>query len=116
VSVKSREVAIEAAVQAWCKKYEIRESDPMRGIAEIFEIYLGHQNSDSQTGGQAWIEAFGESVDVLNQRIKGFTKAATDLSSRIQGFQSGDPVGSWSAIFKGGLLFAAGLAAGRFLL
>ena len=120
MSIKSREVAIQAAVQAWCKKYDIRETDPMRGIAEIFEIYLGAHDPESQTGRPDWFEEFSESLDALNQRVKGFTKLAAELSSRIRNLSPGESVSvqrsGWATLLSGALVFTVGLALGRFVL
>lgn len=120
MNAKSREEAIQTAVLAWAKKYDIQDTDPMRGIAEIFEIYLGPYDPAAQTVEPTWFEEFCEALDIQNQRIKGFTKAATELSSRIQGLHSANTGGCRSdrlaGLFNGSLVFAAGIAVGRFLL
>lgn len=80
------ELALKNAVLEWQKKYGIRDGDPLLASLELFHIYLrithpaaGQQGSRSPT-----FEDFRASVELLDQRSKGFAKQAGELIQELR--------------------------------
>lgn len=80
------ELALKNAVLEWQKKYGIRDGDPLLASLELFHIYLrithppmGQQGLRSPT-----FEDFRASVELLDQRSKGFAKQAAELIQELR--------------------------------
>lgn len=116
------ELALKNAVLEWQKKYGIRDGDPLLASLELFHIYLRitHPPAGQQGSPAPTFEDFRASVELLDQRSKGFVKQAgelihelriaPDIQRRLRSYK----VTAILLTFIGA--FVSGLVIGKFLL
>ncbi len=116
------ELALKNAVLEWQKKYGIRDGDPLLASLELFHIYLRvtHPSAGQQGSRLPAFEDFRATVELLDQRSKGFSKQAgeliqelriaPDIRRRLRAYQAS----ALLLTFIGA--FVSGLVIGKFLL
>ena len=80
------ELALKNAVLEWQKKYGIRDGDPLLASLELFHIYLriSQPSAGQQASRPPTFEDFRASVELLDQRSKGFAKQAAELIQELR--------------------------------
>ncbi len=116
------ELTLKNAVLEWQKKYGIRDGDPLLASLELFHIYLRitHPPAEHQGSRPPTFDDFRASVELLDQRSKGFVKQAGELmqelriAPEIQRRLRSYKASALLFIFIGA--FSSGLLIGKFLL
>lgn len=116
------ELALKNAVLEWQKKYGIRDGDPLLASLELFHIYIHitHPPAGQQGSRPPTFDDFRASVELLDQRSKGFAKQAGEL---IQELRIAPDIQRRLRAYNASALlltfigaFATGLLVGKFLL
>ena len=117
-----RELELKNAVLEWQKKYGIQDGDPLLASLELFHIYLrlAHPQEGQPGSRPPTFDEFRASIELLDQRSKGFAKQAgeliqelriaPDIQRRLRAYK----VSALLLTFVGAL--AAGILIGKFLL
>ncbi len=116
------ELTLKNAVLEWQKKYGIRDGDPLLASLELFHIYfrITHPPAEHQGSRPPTFDDFRASVELLDQRSKGFVKQAGELmqelriAPEIQRRLRSYKASALLFIFIGA--FSSGLLIGKFLL
>lgn len=122
MNAEERNLALQNAVLEWQKKYGIRDGDPLLASLELFHIYLRvtHPSAGQQGSRLPAFEDFRATVELLDQRSKGFSKQAGEL---IQELRIGPDIRRRLRAYKASALLlifigalVSGLVIGKFLL
>ena len=108
-----REHALRIAVGDWQQRHGLSNHDPLLGVVELFEVFLGSLRRDAGGHSEKALEELCESADVLSQRVKSLSKQIDELVNGRRVPQEPDSKG-WLALTLGGVLFGAGVAIGKF--
>lgn len=83
---EQRDIALRTAVLEWQKKYSVQDGDPLLASLELFQIYLGSFQSSTRSDGAYFpsFEEFRESIELLDQRSKSFSKHADELLDALR--------------------------------
>lgn len=110
----SEPTAIDAAIEAWRTKYQVKENDPLAAALELVEIYLKHQVRfvAGPNESQPSYQEFRETVCLLERSAKALDAITKELieQSRLaaQRFKDAQPVSTAGLA----LLTASALLAG----
>ncbi len=112
-------LALRAGILQWQKKWGVTDGDPILACLELFEIYFNAMRPGGNGTKPPSFEEFRSSLEVLDQRGRGFTKQAGELIQELRAVPSLAKLRTFHAtalVVVGVAAFAAGLLAGRFLL
>lgn len=72
------------SILQWQKKYGVVDGDPILGCLELFEIYFSAIPREREVSPQPTFEEFRSSLELLDQRSKGFTKQAAEVIQEMR--------------------------------
>ena len=117
MNTEERNLALQNAVLEWQKKYGIRDGDPMLASLELFHIYLRTFEPSSTGQRSPTFEEFRESIELLDQRTKTFSKQAAELTQELRRFPDASRGGRWLFFWFIALTaLAVGIAIGKYVL
>ncbi len=113
-------LALRNSILQWQKKYGIVDGDPILACLELFEIYFSAIRPEGEGSRQPTFEEFRSSLELLDQRSKGFTKQAAEVIQEMRAvpdFRRRLRLYHVAALFcTAAAALAAGLLIGKFLL
>lgn len=113
-------LALRNSVLQWQKKYGVVDGDPILACLELFEIYFTTIRPKAEDSRPPTFEEFRSSLELLDQRSKGFTKQAAEVIQEMRAvpdFRRRFRVFHVVALFLATTAaWLAGLLAGKFLL
>ncbi len=80
----SLKLALRNSILQWQKKYGIVDGDPILACLELFEIYFSAIRPTSNDSRLPTFEEFRSSLELLDQRSKGFTKQAAEVIQEMR--------------------------------
>jgi hypothetical protein len=108
----NRDHALRIAVGDWQRRHGLSNHDPLLGVVELFEVFLGSLRREAGSRSEKVLDELCETVDVLSQRVKSLSKQIDELVNWRRVPQEPDSKG-WLALTLGGVVFGAGVAVGR---
>jgi len=84
VNDDSVRLALRNCILQWQKKYGVVDGDPILACLELFEIYFTAIRPKSSDSRPPTFEEFRSSLELLDQRSKGFTKQAAEVIQEMR--------------------------------
>ena len=118
MNAEHRALALQKAVLEWQKRCGLSDNDPLLGVVELFQLFFGSLETNRAILPEKAFEEFWDSVELLSQRTKMLSKQVLALSQILEKTDAGGASlwNGWCQLLLSALLFAAGIAAARFLL
>jgi hypothetical protein len=120
VNDDSVKLALRNSILQWQKKYGVVDGDPILACLELFEIYFTAIRPTRDDSRPPTFEEFRSSLELLDQRSKGFTKQAAEVIQEMRAvpdFRRRFRSYHLAALFLAtAAALLAGLLAGKFLL
>jgi hypothetical protein len=108
----NREQALRIAVGDWQRRHGLSNHDPLLGVVELFEVFLGSLDKEARFPSEKVWEELWDSVELLSQRVKALSKQIDELATTRDASQESESSGGL-AVLLGAVLFGTGLALGR---
>ncbi len=84
VNDDSVKLPLRNCILQWQKKYGVVDCDPILACLELFEIYFIAIRPKSSDSRPPTFEEFRSSLELLDQRSKGFTKQAAEVIQEMR--------------------------------
>ncbi|TLD71345.1 hypothetical protein FEM03_07385 [Phragmitibacter flavus] len=75
---------VRAGVIRWQQKYGIADGDPALACLELFDLYVASLRERKTDTTPLRFEEFRSTMEFLDQRSKGFTKHASELTQELR--------------------------------
>lgn len=109
---EDRSQGLRAALGDWQKRHGLADHDPLLGVVELFELFLGSLGTGTGSNSQKLWEELCGSMELLTQRCKALSKQIEEMPAGI--CRAPDPnAPGGPALLLGIILFGAGVALGR---
>lgn len=112
MNTAERDQALRVAVGEWQKRHGLSDQDPLLGVVELFQLFLGSLDHNTGFPSEKGWEELWDSVELLSQRAKALSKQIDGLASRSRAPHEPESNGGL-ALLWGPVLFGAGWALGR---